>query len=309
MKIKTQQRVMILATVAALAGCGDDSAASDAGSSTGEGTTSGTTTNEPTDPSTTAPGTGSTTDDSDGTTGSTGEADTGSGDSTGSTSDDGSSSGGEGSSSTGSIETVTLTGVVTDFGTPNPLPGISVCVFEQEGIPCATTDDEGAYTLDGVPSAEGAIEFTGPSRFPSLFWGEGPMADEVLDYNLLSTLAAAVLAVSLGEEIDENAGHLALAVLDAEGSLLSGATFTMDPPSGAVGYLTPKGIDPELTETTQVGFAGWLNVDVGEVEVTVSHPTLTCVPGPGALIGSTPDALRIDVTAGYLGSTFPFVCS
>jgi hypothetical protein len=308
MKIKTQQRVMILATVAALAGCGDDSSASDAGSSTGEGTTSGTTTNEPTDPSTTAPGTGSTTDDSDGTTGSTGEADTGSGDSTGSTSDD-ASSGGEGSSSTGSIETVTLTGVVTDFGTPNPLPGISVCVFEQESIPCAATDDEGAYTLDGVPSAEGAIEFTGPSRFPSLFWGEGPMADEVLDYNLLSTLAAAVLAVSLGEEIDENAGHLALAVLDAEGSLLSGATFTMDPPSGAVGYLTPKGIDPELTETTQVGFAGWLNVDVGEVEVTVSHPTLTCVPGPGALIGSTPDALRIDVTAGYLGSTFPFVCS
>lgn len=307
MQIKTQQRLMILATAAALIGCGDDGSASDAGGSSG-GSTSGPTTDDTANPSTsTAPGTGSTSDDSDGTSTSTGSADTGSGDSTGSTSEG--SSSGEGSSSTGSIETVTLSGVVTDFGTPTPLPGIDVCVFEQEGIPCATTDDEGAYTLAGVPSAEGAIEFTGPSRFPSLFWGEGPMADEVLDYNLLSTLAAAVLAASLGEEIDDGAGHLALAVLDAEGSLLSGATFTMDPPSGAVGYLTPEGIDPELTATTQVGFAGWLNVDVGEVEVTVSHPELDCVPGPGALVGSTPDALRIDITAGYLGSTFPFVCS
>jgi hypothetical protein len=307
MQIKTQQRLMILATAAALIGCGDDGSVSDAGDSTGD-STSGPTTDDTANPSTsTAPGTGSTSDDSDGSSSSSGSADTGSGDPTGSSSDG--SSGSDDSTSTGAIETVTLSGVVTDFGTPNPLPGIDVCVFEEEGIPCATTDAKGAYTLAGVPSAEGAIEFTGPSRFPSLFWGEGPMKDEVLDYNLLSTLAAAVLANALGEEIDENDGHLALAVLDAEGSLLSGATFTMDPPSGAVGYLTPKGIDPELTETTQVGFAGWLNVAVGEVEVTVSHPELNCVPGPGALVGSTPDALRIDITAGYLGSTFPFVCS
>lgn len=307
MTIKTQQRVMILAAAVALAGCGDDGSAADSGGSTG-GSTSGSSSTDPTDPSTsTTPGSSSTTDDDESTSSSSGSADTGSGDSTGSTSDG--SSGSDGSTSTGAIETVTLSGVVTDFGTPNPLPGIDVCVFEQEGIPCATTDAEGAYTLEGVPSAEGAIEFTGPSRFPSLFWGEGPMEDEVLDYNLLSTLAAAVLANALGEKIDENDGHLALAVLDAEGSLLSGASFTMDPPSGAIGYLTLEGIDPELTETTQVGFAGWLNVDVGEVEVTVSHPELDCVPGPGALVGSTPNALRIDITAGYLGSTFPFVCS
>ncbi len=184
-----------------------------------------------------------------------------------------------------------------------------MCVFGQAGIPCATTDATGAYTLMGVPVAEGAIEFTGPSRFPSLFWGEGPMEDQVLNYNLLSTLAAAVLAVSLGEEIDDSLGHLALAASDGDSALVSGVTFTMTPSSGAIGYLTPEGIDPKLTETTQVGFAGWLNVDVGEVEITASHATLTCVPGPGALVGATPDALRIDVTAAYLGSTFPFVCT
>lgn len=203
---------------------------------------------------------------------------------------------------------MTLSGIVTDFGTPDPLEGMDVCVFGQPGIPCATTDATGAYTLMGVPVAEGAIEFTGPSRFPSLFWGEGPMEDQVLDYNLLSTLAAAVLALSLGEEIDDSLGHLALAATDADG-LAAGVSFTMTPSSGAIGYLTPKGIDPMLTETSQVGFAGWLNVDVGEVEITASHPTLTCVPGPGALVGATPDALRIDITAGYLGSTFPFVCT
>ncbi|MCR9159049.1 MAG: hypothetical protein ACE37F_10000 [Nannocystaceae bacterium] len=307
MTIKTQQRVMILATAVALMGCGDDGGASDESGST-SGSTSGSSGTDPTDPSTSGvPSTGSTSETDEGTSSTTGGTETGSADSSGSSSDG--STGTEDGTSTGAIESVTLSGVVTDFGSPNPLPGISVCVFEEAGIPCATTDDEGAYTLPGVPSAEGAIEFTGPSRFPSLFWGEGPMEDEVLDYNLLSTIAAAVLANALGEKIDDNDGHLALAVLDAEGALLSGASFTMDPPSGAIGYLTPQGIDPELTATTEVGFAGWLNVAVGEVEVTVSHPDLDCVPGPGALVGSTPDALRIDITAGYLGSTFPFVCS
>ncbi|MEM6291055.1 MAG: hypothetical protein AAGA54_07310 [Myxococcota bacterium] len=300
---------MILAVAAALAGCGDDGAASDAGGSTGASTSGSTSSDDSTPTSATTSGAGSTTDASDGSSSSSsGNADTGSSDATGS-SDSGDSTGAESSSSTGSIETVTISGNVTDFGTPMPLVGIEVCVFEQDGIPCATTDDVGDYTLAGVPIAEGAIEFTGAGRFPSLFWGEGPMEGDVLDYNLLSTIGAAVLAAVLGEEIDETAGHLALAVTGPDGSLLEGAQFTVTPDSGVVGYLTPDGIDPKLTTTSQVGFAGWLNVDVGEVEVTVTHPDFTCVPGPGALIGSTPEALRIDVTAGYLGSTFPFVCN
>ncbi len=289
----------------AVAGCGDDSSAAETDGSTGSSTTSAT--DDDTTPNTSSTsGSGSTS-----STGSTSGSGTESGgtDTGGSTgSSTGAESGGD-SSSTGTGETVTLSGVVTDFGTPDPLEGMDVCVFGLDGIPCATTDATGAYTLMGVPVSEGAIEFTGPSRFPSLFWGEGPMEDQVLNYNLLSTLAAAVLAVSLGEEINDNLGHLALAVSDGDGALVSGASFTMTPSSGAIGYLTTTGIDPKLTATTEVGFAGWLNVDVGEVEITASHPTLTCVPGPGALVGATPDALRIDVTAAYLGSTFPFVCT
>jgi len=294
---------MILATAMMLAGCGDDNPPSETDGSTGSSTTNAT--DGGTTPSTSSTsGSGSTSVDSSSSSG----ADTGS--SSGSST--GTSGGSEGSgdaSSTGSVPTVTLTGIVTDFGTPDPLEGMNVCVFGQDGIPCATTDATGAYSLMGVPVAEGAIEFTGPSRFPSLFWGEGPAEDQILNYNLLSTLAAAALAVFLGEQIDDSLGHLALAVSDGDGTLVSGVSFTMTPSSGALGYLTPDGIDPQLTETTEVGFAGWLNVDVGEVEITASHPTLTCVPGPGALVGATPDALRIEVTAAYLGSTFPFVCT
>ncbi len=298
---------MILATAVAMAGCGDDGAASEGDGSTGA-SSSGSTSDDTTTPSTTSTPTTGSTSSADGSSSSSSSSgsDTSTGDSTGSTGGSESSSSG---TSTGTVDTVTLSGIVSDFGSPDVLEGVDVCVFEQGGIPCATTDAEGAYTLMGVPSAEGAIEFTGTGRFPSLFWGEGPMVDEVLNYSLLSNLAAAVLAASLGEEIDDGLGHLALAVSDGDGALLPGVSFTMTPSSGAVGYLTMSGIDPDLTATTQAGFAGWLNVDVGEVEIVASHPSLDCVPGPGALVGSTPDALRIDITAAYLGSTFPFVCS
>lgn len=305
MKLETQSRAMILATAIALAGCGDDGSAAESGGSTGASTTGAVDDDDTTPGTSTMPGSGSTS--SVDTTGgsSSGGSDTGGGDSSGSSG--GSEDSGD-STSTGTVDTATLSGIVSNFGTSDVLPGIEVCVFEQGGTPCATTDAKGAYSLMGVPVAEGAIEFTGNGRFPSLFWGEGPMDDEVLNYNLLSNVAAAVLANALGEEIDDNLGHLALAVSDGSNAL-SEVTFTMTPSSGAIGYLTSTGIDPELTATTEVGFAGWLNVDVGEVEITATHPTLTCVPGPGALVGSRPDALRIDVTAAYLGSTFPFFCS
>ncbi len=239
----------------------------------------------------------------DGTGSSGGDVDTNPG-TDGST---GGSDGGDGSS-TGSLETVTIAGFVSDFVTADPLPGIDVCVFGQE-VPCTTTDAEGTYTLAGVPVTEGAIEFRGSGRFPSLLWGEDPMEDDFLDYPLLSNLAAAAMAASLSEEIEDSLGHLAIAASDQDGALLSQVSFSMTPSSGSIGYLSTTGVDPLVTETTEVGFAGWLNVDVGEVEITASHPTLTCVPGPRALVGSTPDALRIDVVAGYLGSTFPFVCT
>jgi len=309
MNFKMFPRAMILATAIALPACGDDGPPYGGDGSTGS-SSSGPTTDDSAGPSTTSmvdTGSTSSAEGSSSTTTTEGtSSETGAGEST--TSAD-SASGSDDGTSTGSVDAVTISGTVTDFGTPTALEGVEVCVFERAGVPCATTDAEGAYTLMGVPVAEGAIAFTRTGRFPSLFWGEGPMDGDVLDYNLLSNLAAAVLAASLEEEIDDGSGHLALAVSDGEGGLLSGASFTMTPSSGAIGYLTPDGIDPTLIETTQVGFAGWLNVEVGEVEITASHPTLDCVPGPGALVGSTPDALRIDITAGYLGSTFPFVCS
>lgn len=304
MKLEAHPRAMILATAIALAGCGDDSPAPQSDSSTG-GSTAGTTEDGTTPGSTSSlPSTGSTSS-AESTSTDTGGSDSGSSSSTGTTG--GSEDTGD-ETSTGTGPTAMISGIVSDFLMATPLEAIDVCVFGQDGIPCATTDAAGAYSLVGVPVAEGAIEFTGNGRFPSLFWGEGPMDDQVLSYRLLSNLAAAVLAASLGEEIDDNLGHLALAVT-SDGALLSEVSFTMSPSSGAAGYLTMEGIDPQLTETTEVGFAGWLNIDVGEVEIVANHPTLDCVPGPGALVGATPDALRIDITAGYLGSTFPFVCS
>lgn len=306
MFLRTTTYAMTLICGLGLAACADDSGG--AGDTAGDTGSTGSEPDTGSVPSTTSggPDDGADTTAADADT-TVGANDTGMGttdDDGGSTDDDGST----GSDSTGEVPSVTLNGVVTDFGSPNPVPNLDVCVFEQESIPCAVTDAKGAYTLMGVPSAEGAIEFTGVGRFPSLFWGSGPTEDDELNYNSLSALAAAVLAAALGEEIDDASGHLALAVSDGKGTLVSGVTFTLDPPSGVIGYLDQQGINTDLVETSEVGFAGLINVDVGEVEVTATHETLTCIPGPGALVGGTPDTLRIDIRAGYLGSTFPFVC-
>lgn len=305
MKFEQPTLVLILASAVALSACGDDGGGAGDGGDTSNTTDGGDDDGQTPASTMSMADSGSTAADDD----TTGGAGTTGGSSSGgsSESDDGGSS--DEGSSTGSVPSVTLSGVVSDFGMPGLLPNISVCVFEQKGIPCATTDDMGEYTLMGVPSAEGAIEFTGAGRFPSLFWGEGPTEDDVLDYSLLSNLAATVLAAALGEQIDDTLGHLALAVVDGDGMLLEGVTFTLSPDSGALGYLTTEGVDPKLAATSEVGFVGVLNVDVGETEVVATHATLDCVPGPGALVGATADALRIDVRAGYLGSTFPFVCS
>ena len=221
MKLGTRPLMILVATLAAT-GCGDDGGSSNDGGSTG-GSSSGTT-GDDTMPSTTS-GSGSTSVDD--TTSSTGGSSDESGASTSTSSSTGSADETGGSTSTGSVDTVTLSGVVTDFGSPNPLPNIEVCMFGQD-IPCATTDAEGAYTLDGVPVAEGAIEFTGPSRFPSLFWGEGPMEDQTLDYNLLSTLAANVLAAVLGESIGASwPPALVDAYRDRHGSLVRTARMIL----------------------------------------------------------------------------------
>jgi hypothetical protein len=37
------------------------------------------------------------------------------------------------------------------------------------------------------------------------------------------------------------------------------------------------------------------------------HPTLDCTPHAAAIVGEEPDAIGMNVTAGRLSSTFPFV--
>ena len=292
----------IVATLV-VGGCSDDaeqgqddahasSTSESDGTGTGGPTTSGTTATQPTDDGSTTIGEPAT--DTDAADGSTTM-----GDGTGNDETDG----------TGDTVGVTLSGVVTNLASGDPLANVSVCVYDHPRIDCATTNGAGMYTLPGVPVGEGAIEFQGGGVFPGLFHGVTSM-DDTLNYFALDALAATIFAAALGEQLDPARGHLGAWAVDANGEPLANVSFALSPESGAgPGYITPQSsIDPELTATTEVGFAGWVNVDPGEVQITATHPTLSCTPHASAIAGDDPNGIRMDIVAGRLGTTFPFVC-
>lgn len=292
----------LMAALLAVGGCSDD-VDEDQGDTAGPSTTGDTTGDASTAPTTTTQATTTT----EGTTASDDGTDSG----TTGDDDDGSTTAADDTGSTGDTSGITLSGTVTNLASGDAVEGVSVCVHEHPDIDCTTTNAQGVYALDDVPVGEGAIVFEGGGVFPGLFHGITPDMNETLNYFAINHLAAALLAAALGEEIDPALGHVGVWVVDANGDPLPHVSFEMTPASGAgPGYITPESsIDPQLTETTEVGFAGWVNVDPGAVQITASHPTLDCTPHAAAIVGDEPDAIRMDVTAGYLGTTFPFVCA
>jgi hypothetical protein len=293
----------LIVSLLAIAGCSDDAAESHDdthGGSTSTGTTDGGTTA----PSTTA-------SSADGSTTAIDETDTGTHGDDGSTTASDDTGTDTDMDSTGEASGITLSGTVTNLANGEAVENVSVCVHEHPAIDCATTNAEGAYVLEGVPVGEGAMAFNGGGIFPGLFHGITPDMDDTLHYYAIQTLAAALLAASLGEEIDPARGHLGVWAIDANGDPLDQVSFEITPASGAgPGYITSESsIDPDLTETTEVGFGGWVNVNPGVIQITASHPTLDCTPHAAAIVGDEPDAIGMNVTAGRLSSTFPFVCT
>jgi hypothetical protein len=221
-------------------------------------------------------------------------------------------SAGSGIGGTSSVDAgppTTVSGRLVDLqDATKPVVGVQVCVFEDNSIPCVSTDSNGDFTLNNVPSGiEILLELTKTDYFPTLITLTTD-ANPVSLGSLLapSKLAVGLLAIALGTTVDPSKGQLLFnAFTPAEGGAgydgEANVTAALQPMSGAGPYYFDANQLPDktLTATTVTGAGVYANVNPGYAEVTLTS-SKSCTRLATAWAGSKPTTSKVRIVAGYL---------
>ncbi|HEY3801886.1 MAG TPA: hypothetical protein VGL61_04730 [Kofleriaceae bacterium] len=188
-----------------------------------------------------------------------------------------------------------MSGTVIDSGSAaTPIAGATVCILDHSEIPCATTDGNGAYSIE-LPavtaspldvamnaSAEGYLGFTGITA--GYFGSGGSIVSTGPGW--FSTIplmsdatAAAILETQAGFQYPPASNaFVQLSVFHAAGDADTGVTVALSPAPGvAAVYADASGaLDPALTSITSNGYVWFGSVTPGKIEATVSDSS--CVP-------------------------------
>jgi hypothetical protein len=183
-----------------------------------------------------------------------------------------------------------FTGTVADNNTAAAIPGAMVCTHGLPSDVCATTDNNGKYTItldvpDGLSHFAGTTTATGYLGRETLYTENSTAANgHVVAWSdvggLLSTAdATAYLATAAGFTYPTNtSGFLRVLVLDASAHLVA-ATATISPAVAGSGpvYLGASGVpDRTQTDTSVGGSFLFGNLPAGTYAVTVQAPGKTC---------------------------------
>lgn len=201
---------------------------------------------------------------------------------------------------------VTVTGVVKEFETKverqqfEPVPGVKVCVYEHDEVPCATTSASGTYELCGVPEeSELLISFEKKDYAKALRMLTTRQEDyDILAETTISTLALGIAqAQQHGVDLTQVDGGVVqfFAAEPGDGvlqvALLEGFAAELldenDEPAMCIGadgdvpciplYLDEDGEpDNTLTSSSRKGVGAFGNVKPGKYHLRISHPDLTC---------------------------------
>jgi hypothetical protein len=168
-----------------------------------------------------------------------------------------------------------------------PLAGVSVCVYQMAGVPCVTTDAQGAFTLKGVPAQGEFVITADKAGYRSL---AQPMVTMGVNVNAATVGPLAMAAVSdpdppVGAAIDwVNKGQVEFFVLgpgalvpDSGPEGVPGATVTFTPASG-VGpvFLSDENSFDASAKTLIDALGGVYNVDPGNYTLTFTAANADC---------------------------------
>lgn len=108
---------------------------------------------------------------------------------------------------------ITVSGTVTDVMSGRALNSAQVCIHADYESPCAYSETDGSFSLDGVPAdAKVALEITRDHFTSLLVPVTTSERDEDWDLALTSALVMSVQARRVGVEMDDEAGILSIRV-------------------------------------------------------------------------------------------------
>lgn len=197
---------------------------------------------------------------------------------------------------------VSITGVISDFGTGEPAEEVLLCLEGYEDIPCSVTDADGGYTLWGAPPdtvVEIVLSGWGYKDIRTwLYTGSGVSWSSPM---IAGTLHEQVLGlVGVNPENPFDHGDFVMRAYDAttvpegayQGTPQAGVAFALTPADGDGPFyfaadLGTQGTFPApipsatATATDDLGLGFIANVSPGDYTLTCTHPNKTCAPGQG----------------------------
>jgi hypothetical protein len=213
------------------------------------------------------------------------------------------------------------------IGAAPPLSGVQVCIYQNSAIPCVTSQDDGTFTLSGLPPrTDIALTFNKDGYLPALRPVQTASAN--MDGRDLpqQMIPASGSTPALGVSIDlQNKGQiqafavvLGNAVSDGGVGVASapGTQVALSPMSGNGPYFLNNQNQFDLSATTFQGIVGnYYNVDPGTYTLTFTNPGFDCEPvsfpfsRDGWPLTTPAHSLKIVVAAGYTTGIVGTLCT
>jgi hypothetical protein len=199
------------------------------------------------------------------------------------------------------------------------IPGVKVCVYQHDEIPCVTSEADGKLVLRGLPKTTDLILTTEKDGYVktlrAIETASTPM-DGIAEPMVTSKTSTA--RPSVGVPVDDTKGAISFFALslESDGGLVlpEGVKVTLSPGTADGPFFTRPNNTFDKVATATVGGVGlFLNVDPGNYELTFDYPSANCRPvsSPFGAFGfpSPPTSVKFPVLSGYVTDQMGVLCT
>ncbi len=204
-----------------------------------------------------------------------------------------------------------------------PLPGVTVCVYQNSAIPCVTTQADGTFTLPGLPVRADIVLSLQKTGYQSYLLPIETASTDMDGRNNPVFMSPTGAQPNLPFTVDlQTKGLIDAFAVSVGGAAMNVFTGTKDtlvtltPASGKGPYFVNDDNQIDLSATSFVGSTAlYYNVDPGTYTLTYSNPSYDCEPISfpfgqfGFPITSPAHSLKIVVAAGYVTGIVGALCT